>query len=116
MPKALVGARRKIGGRALLDRSAKGVFAYGRIHRDPETWAAELAELITLMGELPVVRGGYVLTQTRDAGNDPDDPTSRGEINGLLDGRGTPKYHGDAVRHANQRARELWQQGAAQPA
>jgi hypothetical protein len=68
----------EIGGRALLNRTARGVFAYGKIHRDPEAWAQELGELITLMGELAIVRGGYVLTQTRDAGNDPDDPTSRG--------------------------------------
>lgn len=101
----------EIGGRALLDRSAKGVFAYGRIHRDPEAWAEELSELITLMGELPVLRGGYVLTQTRDAGSDPDDSTSRGEINGILDGRGTPKHAGDAVRRANERARALWAEG-----
>ncbi|EYD78248.1 hypothetical protein Rumeso_00077 [Rubellimicrobium mesophilum DSM 19309] len=101
----------EIGGRALLNRTAKGVFAYGRIHRDPDSWAQELSDLITLMGELPVVRGGYVLTQTRDAGNDPDDESSRGEINGILDGRGNPKYAGEAVRLANQRARELWAQG-----
>lgn len=100
----------EIGGRALLDRTSKGVFAYGRIHREPDAWAEELAELITLMGELPIVRGGYVLTQTRDAGNDPDDPTSRGEINGLLDGRGALKYGGDAVRRANAKARALWSQ------
>jgi hypothetical protein len=102
----------EIGGRALLNRTARGVFAYGKIHRDPDTWAEELAELITLMGELPVVRGGYVLTQTRDAGNDPDDPTSRGEINGILDGRGIAKYAGDRVRAANANARLLWEQGA----
>jgi hypothetical protein len=102
----------EIGGRALLDRSSKGVFAYGKIHRDPEAWAVELAELITLMGELPVVRGGYVLTQTRDAGNDPDDPSSRGEINGILDGHGRPKYDGPKVREANDRARALWSEGA----
>jgi len=101
----------EIGGRALLNRTSKGVFAYGKIHRDPESWAAELSALITLMGELPVVRGGYVLTQTRDAGNDPDDDSSRGEINGILDGRGMPKYAGDRVRQANERARELWAQG-----
>ena len=101
----------EIGGRALLNRTAKGVFAYGKIHRDPGSWAQELSELITLMGELAVVRGGYVLTQTRDAGNDPDDETSRGEINGILDGRGKPKYAGEAVRRANHRARDLWDQG-----
>jgi hypothetical protein len=64
------------------------------------------------MGELPVVRGGYVLTQTRDAGNDPDDETSRGEVNGILDSRGKPKYPGEVVRLANQRARNLWAQGS----
>jgi hypothetical protein len=101
----------EIGGRALLNRSSKGVFAYGRIHRKPETWADELAELITLMGELPVVRGGYVLTQTRDAGNDPEDDNSRGEINGILDGYGVQKYAGPKVRDANERARALWAQG-----
>jgi hypothetical protein len=102
----------EIGGRALLNRTARGVFAYGKIHRDPEAWAQELGELITLMGELAIVRGGYVLTQTRDAGNDPDDPTSRGEINGILDGRGVAKYAGDRVRDANARARALWEDGA----
>jgi hypothetical protein len=101
----------EIGGRALLNRTSKGVFAYGKIHRDPASWATELSDLITLMGELPVVRGGYVLTQTRDAGNDPDDETSRGEINGILDGRGKPNYAGEAVRLANERARELWARG-----
>ncbi len=102
----------EIGGRALLNRSAKGVFAYGKIHRNPDTWAEELAELITLMGELQIARGGYVLTQTRDAGNDPDDDKSRGEINGILDGRGIAKYAGDRVRAANANARALWEQGA----
>lgn len=101
----------EIGGRALLNRTSKGVFAYGKIHRDPEAWAEELAELITLMGELPVVRGGYVLTQTRDAGNDPEDDRSRGEINGILDGHGIPKYAGPKVREANARARALWERG-----
>lgn len=101
----------EIGGRALLNRPAKGVFSYGKIHREPDAWAEELSDLITLMGELPIVRGGYVLTQTRDAGNDPDDDASRGEINGILDGHGTPKYAGDRVRRANERARELWAQG-----
>ena len=101
----------EIGGRALLNRSSAGVFAYGRIHRNPETWADELAELITLMGELQVVRGGYVLTQTRDAGNDPEDDHSRGEINGILDGYGVQKYGGPKVRDANARARALWAQG-----
>jgi hypothetical protein len=102
----------EIGGRALLNRTSKGVFAYGKIHRDPETWATELSELVILMGKLPILRGGYVLTQTRDAGNDPDDPTSRGEINGVLDGRGLVKYAGDKVRKANGRARELWARGS----
>ncbi|TNC46873.1 hypothetical protein FHG66_17945 [Rubellimicrobium rubrum] len=98
----------EVGGRALLNRPSKGVFAYGRIHREPETWAAELSDLIEIMGDMPVLRGGYVLTQTRDAGNDPEDETSMGEINGILDGHGLPKYAGDAVRLANQRARESW--------
>lgn len=101
----------EIGGRALLDRTSRGVFAYGKIHRDPELWAEELAELLTLMGRMPVVRGGYVLTQTRDAGNDPDDPRSRGEINGVLDAHGLPKYAGPLVREANERARALWAAG-----
>jgi hypothetical protein len=101
----------EIGGRALLNRTSRGVFAYGKIHRKPEAWATELAELITLMGQLPIVRGGYVLTQTRDAGNDPEDDSSMGEINGLLDGRGLVKYDGNRVREANARALELWMQG-----
>ncbi|WP_210530318.1 hypothetical protein [Rubellimicrobium arenae] len=98
----------EVGGRALLNRPSKGVFAYGKIHRDPETWAAELSDLIDIMGQMPVLRGGYVLTQTRDAGNDPEDETSMGEINGILDGHGLPKYPGDAVRLANERARDAW--------
>ena len=98
----------EIGGRALLNRPSKGVFAYGKVHTDPELWAAELAELITLMGGFGFVRGGYVLTQTRDAGNDPDDDTSKGEINGVLDARGVLKYPGHLVRDANAEARELW--------
>ena len=101
----------EIGGRALLSRPSKGVFAYGKAHTDPEVWAAELAELITLMGTFGFVRGGYVLTQTRDAGNDPDDDTSKGEINGLLDARGVLKYAGPLVQDANATARELWIEG-----
>ncbi len=101
----------EIGGRALLNRTAQGVFAYGKIYKDPDAWAEELSELIILMGKLPIVRGGYVLTQTRDAGNDPEDDRSRGEINGILDGYGVAKYAGDAVRKANARARELWARG-----
>jgi hypothetical protein len=99
------------GGRALLDRSERGVFAYGRVHRDPEAWAAELDGLIRLLGALPILRGGYVLTQTRDAGNDPEDPTSRGELNGILDGRGIPKYAGPRLREANAAARASWAAG-----
>ncbi|MBP1804821.1 hypothetical protein [Rubellimicrobium aerolatum] len=98
----------EVGGRALLNRPSKGVFAYGKIHRDPETWAAELSDLIDAMGTMPVLRGGYVLTQTRDAGNDPEDDTSMGEINGVFDAHGLPKYEGLAVREANEKAREAW--------
>ncbi|WP_246045423.1 hypothetical protein [Rubellimicrobium roseum] len=101
----------EVGGRALLNRPSKGVFAYGRIHRDPETWAEELSELIRIMGAMPVLRGGYVLTQTRDAGNDPEDETSMGEINGVLDGHGLLKYAGDLVREANRAARASWAEG-----
>ncbi|MDB5661058.1 MAG: hypothetical protein JWS10_3673 [Cypionkella sp.] len=101
----------EIGGRALLNRPSKGVFAYGKTHTDPEVWAAELAELITLMGTFAFVRGGYVLTQTRDAGNDPDDDTSKGEVNGLLDAQGVLKYPGPVVQEANGKARELWIEG-----
>ena len=67
-----------------------------------------MSDLIVIMGDMPVLRGGYVLTQTRDAGNDPEDETSMGEINGILDGHGLPKYAGDAVRLANERARATW--------
>jgi hypothetical protein len=98
----------EVGGRACLNRPAKGVFAYGRVHHDPEAWGEELGELIELMGNLPVLRGGYVLTQTRDAGNDPDDPTSRGEINGILDADGAPKLQTDRIRRANAHALEAW--------
>jgi hypothetical protein len=96
------------GGRALLNRPAGGVFAYGMFHRDPEAWAREVAEMIRALGEMPVLRGGYVLTQTRDAGNDPDDDRSAGEINGLLDGRGVPKYDGPLIREANEAAHAAW--------
>lgn len=101
----------EIGGRALIDRPAKGVFAYGKAHTDPEIWAAELAELISLIGTFGFVRGGYVLTQTRDAGNDPDDDTSTGEINGLLGARGMLKYTGQLVQDANAKAQTLWIEG-----
>lgn len=99
----------EVGGRALLGRPSEGVFAYGTIYSDPEAWAAEISTMITLLGSLPVVRGGYVLTQTRDAGNDPDDDTSLGELNGILDGYGSPKHAGDALGRANEAARRSFQ-------
>lgn len=103
----------EFGGRACLDRPSDGVFAYGCVHRDPAAWASETAELVALMGEMPVVRGGFVLTQTRDAGNDPDDPRSRGEINGILDGHGRPKHAQDVLRQACERAHAEWRGGLA---
>jgi hypothetical protein len=98
----------EVGGRACLNRPARGVFAYGRIYHDPAEWGEELGELIELMGDLPVLRGGFVLTQTRDAGNDPEDPTSRGEINGILDADGAPKLRSDRIRRANAHAEAAW--------
>lgn len=95
----------EVGGRALLDRPSTGVFAYGTLHRDADVWATEVGEMIALVGSLPILRGGYVLTQTRDAGNDPDNETSLGEVNGILDARGGHKHAGDALRLANEAAR-----------
>jgi hypothetical protein len=40
----------EVGGRACLNRPARGVFAYGRIYHDPAKWGDELGELIELMG------------------------------------------------------------------
>ena len=96
----------EVGGRALLGRPSEGVFAYGIIHRDPDAWVTEVSEMIVLLGNLPILRGGYVLTQTRDAGNDPDDETSLGELNGILDGHGGQKHAGDALCRANEAARQ----------
>lgn len=106
----------EVGGRALLSRPSEGVFAYGTIHRDPDAWAAEVSQMIALLGSLPVVRGGYVLTQTRDAGNDPEDETSLGELNGILDGHGGNKHAGDALYRANEAARQsFWSLTEAHP-
>ena len=98
----------EMGGRALVTNPQAPIFAYGKIHTNPLAWAAETGGIIEALGRLPVVNG-YVATQTRDAGNDPDDPLSAGEVNGILTAKGAAKVAPELLANANTTAKQSWE-------
>jgi hypothetical protein len=64
--------------------------------------------IMIAIGASPIIRGGYVMTQMRDAGNDPNNKMSGGELNGILTADGKEKIPAEEFRTANEIAERYW--------
>lgn len=98
------------GGRAVTLNSNALIFAYGALFQDEVSWSQETANVIKVLGELPIARGGFVITQLRDAGNDPSNIDSGGELNGLLRADGQQKVDAEVFLETNKESERLWKQ------
>jgi hypothetical protein len=98
------------GGQAVLTNPEErsSTFAYGNPFTNTGEWGREVTELIKTVGELPVSMGGFVYTQVRDAGNDPTNPKSGGERNGLLTADGKAKVPKSLLMNAMKESMLSW--------
>ncbi|MBC7386312.1 MAG: hypothetical protein H7301_09170 [Cryobacterium sp.] len=85
----------EFGGKSLAPPGAKNVFGYGHVYQDVGLWTRDMIDQLSAMGKIAIMRGGYVMTQWRDAGNKPHRDARPGEpggeLNGILYADGRPK-------------------------
>jgi hypothetical protein len=85
----------EFAGKSLAPPGAKNVFGYGKVYQNVGKWERDSLDQLRAVGEAPIIRGGYVYTQVRDAGNKPHRATRPGEpggeLNGFLYADGRPK-------------------------
>lgn len=85
----------EMGGKSYAPPGIGNVFGYGHVYRDLSVWTQDALAQFKSLGELKIMRGGYVYTQVRDAGFKPHRPPPAdkpaGELNGFLSADGKPK-------------------------
>lgn len=103
----------EFGGKSFARPEARNVFGYGQVYRDLGAWQRDSLDQLRAMGSLPIVRGGYVYTQVRDAGNKPHRAPvpgePGGELNGFLFADGTPKGDPSQWAAANLQNQRAWE-------
>jgi hypothetical protein len=95
----------EFGGKSYAPPGIGNVFGYGYIYRDISDWSRDSLLLLHSLGELKIMRGGYVYTQLRDAGFKPHVPLPAdrpaGELNGFLTADGIPKSDPEEWKRIN---------------
>jgi hypothetical protein len=85
----------EFGGKSYAAPGVENVFGYGNVYRNLGQWEHDSLQQLRAVGHVPIIRGGYVYTQVRDAGNKPHRATRLGEpggeLNGFLFADGRPK-------------------------
>jgi hypothetical protein len=104
----------EFGGKSYAPPGIGNVFGYGHVYRDLTQWSVDSLMQLKSLGQLKIMRGGYVYTQLRDAGFKPHVPLPpdrpAGELNGFLSADGIPKSDPNEWRKLNVQNQSLFEQ------
>lgn len=95
----------EFGGKSYAPPGIGNVFGYGHVYREITDWTRDAVAQLQAVGDLKIIRGGYIYTQVRDAGFKPHIPLPAdrpaGELNGFLTADGNPKSDPSIWRNIN---------------